>query len=91
MAKYDPMKQYKWETETEFKMNGNEFGLILNTFRTILNSPEARQVLLIKEANEVAEKVLAKNVEEGIVNELPAPEPVVEEAPAMEVVKDSKE
>jgi hypothetical protein len=87
MAKYDPQKQYKWETETEFKMNGNEFGLILNTFRTILNSPEARQVLLIKEANEVAEKVLAKNVEEGIVNEIPVPSQEKEKSP-MEVVKE---
>lgn len=90
MAKYDPMKQYKWEPDTKFTMKGNEFGLILNTFRTILNSPEARQILLIKEANEVAETVLAKNVEDGIVSELPQTTTPEGTRAALSVVEDKE-
>jgi hypothetical protein len=70
MSEYDPKKKYSWDNDTEFKMNGNEFGLILNTFRTILHSPEAQRILLINEANNTIENVLGRNVKEGIVKEV---------------------
>lgn len=94
MAKYDPNKQYKWELETEFKMSGNEFGLILNTFRSILKTPEAQKILLINEANNVIEGVLERSVEEDLVQEAPKMEQIPEESsisPVMEKVEDKKE
>ena len=72
MAKYDPNVKYGWEPDTKFELSGNEFGLILNTFRAVLQSPEARQILLINEANAVIETILSNNVESG--NVTPAPE-----------------
>lgn len=87
MAKYDPNKQYKWEADTEFKMLGSEFGLVLNTFRTILNSPEAQRILALEKANGIIENTLARSVEEGIVNEVSSTE---ENPQPLEVVKDKK-
>lgn len=84
MAKYDPSKQYTWDLNTEFKMDGNEFGLILNTFRSILDTPEAKQVMLINRASQVAEALLEKQVEAGIVKELE------EDKPDLKIVPDKK-
>ena len=44
MAKYDPNNKYGWEKSTPFTLNGNEFGLILNTFRSVLQTPEAQKI-----------------------------------------------
>lgn len=85
MAKYDPLKQYKWEKDTEFKMSGAEFGLILNTFRSVLKTPEAQQILLMNEANRMIESVLGKGVEEGTVVEDLEGAPL--EYPPMKVAK----
>lgn len=89
MAKYDPNKQYKWEEESDFTLGGNEFGLILNVFRTVLNSPEAKKILLIEQANNVAEGVLKRHVETGLVKEVPE-EPQTVASPPLKVVEDSK-
>ena len=67
---YDPKKQYKWELDDEFKLNGNEFGLLLNTFRAILKKPEAQEVLLANQANNVIEEVLKRSVEDGVSQEV---------------------
>lgn len=77
MAKYDPNKQYKWDEETEFNMSGNEFGLILNTLRTVLGTPEAQKILLMNQANDTIEEVLKRYVETGQIKE------IVEEYPEM--------
>lgn len=87
MSKYDPRKQYKWERDTKFEMDGNEFGLILNTFRTILKSREAQEILLINEANNVIENVLGKAVDSGVVNEAPS-ESVAPSPPTPQLVKE---
>lgn len=77
MAKYDAKKQYKWEPDTVFSMSGNEFGLILNTFRSILQKPEAQEILLVNEASKAAEDVLRKSVENGLVEEMSSQRPEV--------------
>lgn len=89
MAKYDPSIKYGWEKETPFTLNGNEFGLILNTFRTILSSPEAQKILLLEQANNAMETVLQRNVESGVIK------PAIEESipdmpPKMEVLPPEK-
>ena len=84
MRKYDPNTKYGWEAETKFELSGNEFGLILNTFRTVLQSPEAQRILIINEANKAIEAVLGRNVEAGIV--VPSKVEAKANKPPMEVV-----
>lgn len=67
MTKYDPNVKYGWEKDTKFELTGNEFGLILNTLRTVLKSPEAQKILILNEANKTIETVLSRNVESGVV------------------------
>jgi hypothetical protein len=73
MADFDSSKNYKWETNAEFKMNGEEFGLILNTFRTLLNTPEAQKTLMTKNASDKLENVLKNAVENGQAQEAVTP------------------
>jgi hypothetical protein len=68
---YNPNKKYSWTPEDTFTLNGGEFGLILNAFRSVLSTPEAGRILLIDKANEAVEKAMAVAVERGIVKEAP--------------------
>jgi len=71
MATYDPSKRYTWTPNDKFELSGNEFGLILNAFRSVLNTEEAGRILLANEANQVVERILAKAVEADVVKEAP--------------------
>ena len=71
MATYDPSKRYTWTPNDKFELSGNEFGLILNAFRAVLNTEEAGRILLANEANQVVERILAKAVEADVVKEAP--------------------
>lgn len=68
---YDPNKKYTWTPETSFELTGAEFGLILNTLRAVLNTPESARILLANQANNVIEETLARAVETGKVVEAP--------------------
>lgn len=68
---YDPNKKYTWTPEDSFILSGGEFGVILNTLRAILNTPEAAKILLANQANNIVEGTLAKAVESGVVLEAP--------------------
>jgi hypothetical protein len=71
MAVYDPNKRYQWMPTDKFEMSGDQFGLILNAFRTTLSSPEAQRILLVQHANEVIENIMARAVENDIIKEMP--------------------
>jgi hypothetical protein len=66
---YDPNKKYSWTPEDSFVLSGGEFGVILNTLRAILSTPEASKILLANQANTIVEATLAKAVENGVVKE----------------------
>ena len=66
---YDPNKKYTWAAEDSFILSGGEFGVILNTLRAILGTPEAAKILLANQANNIVEGSLARAVESGIVKE----------------------
>lgn len=66
---YDPNKKYTWSPEDVFTLNGQEFGLVLNTIRAILSTEEATKILLANQTNLVIEKILANSVETGVVKE----------------------
>jgi hypothetical protein len=68
---YDPNKKYSWTPEDSFTLSGGEFGVILNTLRAILSTPEASKILLANQANTIVEATLAKAVENGVVKEAP--------------------
>lgn len=68
--KYDPNKRWTWKPEDKFEMTGNQFGEILNAFRAILSSPEAQRILMIQQANNAVEDIIAKAVEDDIVKEI---------------------
>lgn len=67
---YDANKKYGWTPEDQFAMSGQEFGLILNALRSVLNTQEAARILLANEANKAVEGVLARGVESGMVKEI---------------------
>ena len=69
MATYDPNKKYSWTPQDHFVLTGAEFGLLLNSFRAILSTEQAQQVLLANRANEVVESILARAVEADVVKE----------------------
>jgi len=71
VATYDPAKRYSWTPEDVFELSGDQFGMILNAFRSILGTPEAAKILLADKANEAIEKAMAIAVERGIVKESP--------------------
>lgn len=71
---YDPSKRYTWTPATEFTLTGEQFGLILNSLRGVISTPEAARILLAAQANDSLESVLAKAVESGDVVEAPAEE-----------------
>jgi hypothetical protein len=73
MATYDPNKKYTWTPQDEFTLSGAEFGLLLNSFRAILSTEQAQQVLLANRANEVVEAILARAVENDVVKEAQTP------------------
>ena len=94
--KYDPNVKYGWDNETQFLLNGSEFGLILNTFRTVLNTAEAKKILLLNNANNSTEDILQRNVESGTLKpQITEPEPQksiadMQVLDADEVVEDNK-
>ena len=69
MPKYDPSKQYKWEENKEFSLNGNQFGLVLNTLRNYLAKPESQEVIIMLKAEKEMTSLLAGAVEDGSVVE----------------------
>ena len=69
MATYDPSKKYTWSPEDKFEFSGAEIGLILNTFRKILSTPEAEVILLANQANIIIEKKISEAVEKDVVKE----------------------
>ena len=80
MAQYDPNKRYTWGPEDKFEFNGREFGLILNTVRSYLQSEEAARFQLMFQSNQVIEKLMMEAVESDNVTE------VVEKVSTMEIV-----
>jgi hypothetical protein len=68
--KFDPSKKYTWSQDAKFTIDGNDFGMLLNTLRAITGTKEAQTILLAHDAGDVLEKTLADAVEAGIVVEV---------------------
>lgn len=68
---YDPTKRYTWTPQDEFVLTGEQFGIILNSLRGIISTPEAAKILVAAQANDSLELVLARAVEAGVAKEVP--------------------
>jgi hypothetical protein len=66
---FDPAKKYTWAGADQFNLSGYEFGVILNSLRAVLSTPEAQATFQAAQASELVEKVLARAVEAGIAKE----------------------
>jgi len=69
MATYDPAKSYSWQPEDKFEISGRDFGIILNTFRAVLSTEEAKKIQMTAQASLVMEGILANAVEANIAKE----------------------
>ncbi len=69
IPKYDPNKKYTWDVNTEFVLNGGQFGLILNTLRSVVSSDEAIKILMADKACKEIENIMAQNVATGNIKE----------------------
>jgi len=67
---FDPNKKYQWQPEDKFELDGFQFSVMLNAIRAFLSSEDAMKVLLLKEASDNLEKVLAESVNSGKVKEM---------------------
>lgn len=66
---FDPTKKYVWNKDEKFVLSGTEFGIVLNSFRATLTTPEAQALFQAAKASDIAEQVLARAVESGIAKE----------------------
>ena len=71
---FDPSKSYSWEKETDFVLSGTDFGIILNTLRSSISTPEAQNIINQLKSLEVIEKLLSVSIQEGRVVEIENPE-----------------
>ena len=73
---YDPSQKYVWSPNERIELTGQEFALMLNSIRSILNLPEAPAIILADKANTAIDAVMVKNIESGKIK--PADTPVEE-------------
>ena len=66
---YNPEANYTWSKDAKFELTGAEFGMILNTFRAILSTEQAAQILLVNRANSIMENKMNEYVENGVIQE----------------------
>ena len=71
--KYDRSKEYSWQPEDRFEITGVELGVLSQTFRAILGTPEAAKILLAQQGNMAIEEILSRGVEAGVVKETVPP------------------
>lgn len=67
---YNPEKNYTWDKDATFELTGAEFGMLLNTFRAILNTEQAMQILLVDKASSIMEHKMSEYVEKGTIKEV---------------------
>jgi hypothetical protein len=66
---FDPQKQYTWNANDTFTLNGSDFGLVLNALRSTIATQEAARILLAVDAHDAVEAALARAVQSGQVKE----------------------
>jgi len=67
---FDPQKQYTWNADDTFVLNGSDFELVLNALRSTIATQEAARILLASDAHDALQNALATAVESGQVKEV---------------------
>lgn len=89
---FDPKKNYRWEPDDVFEMSGLDFSTIYNTLKEAVLKPGGTPAINLVASFNLATALLAKGVEEGIINEIPEEQPPVKtEAPAKKSSKKKTE
>lgn len=69
MVEFDANKTYTWTPQDKFELTGEQFGLLINTLRTVQSI-----MPMITQSNSILEEILSKAVGDGIAKEtLPPP------------------
>lgn len=64
---YDPSKRYVWSPDEKIEITGQEFAMMLNAVRGVLNLPEAPVILMASKANDIMDKVMERYVSAGVI------------------------
>ncbi len=72
-AIFDPKKNYQWEPDAEFIIKGKELEFILQTLYKAISTPETKTILQTVDAFKIAQGLIAKGYDKGIVKEVPLP------------------
>ena len=70
---YNPSERYVWRPDEKIELSGEEFAIMLNAVRSVLNLPEAPAILLAHQASQAIDGVMERYVTAGIIK--PAQQP----------------
>jgi hypothetical protein len=68
-SSYDPEKMYTWAMDQTFSLNGQEFGVLLNTIRAKVSTPEAVEYRRLFACNDIIEQMMERGVAQGTIVE----------------------
>ena len=78
---FNTNKQYQWNPQDKFELDGTAFSILLNTCRAILGSEEGMKIMAVKQASDKLEDILRQAVNTGAVKELEQPLTLNKEVP----------
>lgn len=81
---FNPQKNYKWEAEEKFEIDGKTFDILYNFLQMKVNTKEVQEALITHESFRRLQEVFIKSVEEGKIVE----DTKVEEVKTEEEVKE---
>lgn len=64
---YNPSDRYVWKPDEKIELTGEEFAMMLNAVRSVLNLPEAPAILLAHQANQAIDGVMERYVSLGVI------------------------
>lgn len=64
---YNPSERYVWKPDEKIELSGEEFAIMVNAMRSVLNLPEAPAILLAHQANQAMDNVMERYVAAGVI------------------------
>lgn len=64
---YNPTDRYVWSPDEKIELSGEEFAIMLNAVRSVLNLPEAPAIILAHQANQAIDGVMERYVSAGVI------------------------
>ena len=64
---YNPTERYVWSPDEKIELTGQEFAMMLNAVRSVLNLPEASTIILAHQANQAIDGVMNRYVTNGVI------------------------